>query len=89
MAVKRKLWRWQYETRPTPHDLCTAMKDIEVVRVNVRNCDDRWSHGRVFNDVVCGGVYFEPGETKSLEISEPEAAGIREPSRRSLGFRAC
>lgn len=54
----------------------TEMKDIEVVTVNVR-LHDTVLAGRVFNDLVCGGVFFKPGEVKSLEISAPEAARIR------------
>lgn len=54
----------------------TEMKDIEVVRVNIRNCDPA-HNGRVFTDVVCGGVFFNTGEVKSLEISAPEAEHIR------------
>lgn len=54
----------------------SEMVDVEVVRVNIKNCDPA-INGRVFTDVVSGGVWFATGETKTLEISEPEAARIR------------
>ena len=54
----------------------TEMKDVEVVRINVR-LRDTVVAGRVFTDVACGGVFFKPGEVKSLEITAVEATRIR------------
>ena len=54
----------------------SEMVDVEVVRVNIKNCDPA-INGHVFNDVVCGAVWFATGETKVLEISKPEADCIR------------
>lgn len=55
----------------------TEMKDMPVVQVKVR-LRDTVVAGRVFTDVALDdGVFFNPGETKTLEISEPEAARIR------------
>ena len=69
--------RWQERDPNNAQRFITAMEDIEVVRVNVR-LHDTVVAGRVFTDVVCGGVFFNPGEIKSLEISAPEAEHIRE-----------
>lgn len=54
----------------------SEMVDVEVVRVNIKNCDPA-INGRVFTDVVSGGVWFATGETKSLEVSEAAVAEIR------------
>ena len=61
-----------------------GVEEVEIVRVNIRNRDPR-SGGHVFNSVICGEVKFKPGEVKTLEISEPEAAEIKRNRRRRLG----
>ena len=59
----------------------TEMKDIEVVRVNIKNCDPA-INGHVFNDVVSGAVWFATGETKTLGDQRAGGRPHPRPSRR-------
>jgi hypothetical protein len=53
--------------------------EVEVVTVNIRNRDLRQRGGHVFNDMALpNGVYFKPGEIKTLEISEVEATKLKQ-----------
>src|SRR5262245_27847942 len=62
---------------PNTKKLVVDEVEVETVTVHVRNCDRR-SGGHIFNDVVLPeGVFFRPGETKTLEISEAAAAEIK------------
>lgn len=77
MSTKMKSVQMAVQDKANATRFVTEMKDIEVVRVKIKNCDPA-INGHVFNDVVSGAVWFATGETKTLEISEPEARHIRE-----------
>jgi hypothetical protein len=63
---------------PKTKKLVVDEVEVQIVRVNVRNRDRR-SGGHVFNDVALpDGVYFKPGEIKTLEISEAEAIRLKQ-----------
>jgi hypothetical protein len=60
--------------------------EVEIVRVNIRNCDLQRTGGRGFTDVALGDVVvkFKPGEVKTLVISETMATRIKR--REQPGF---
>jgi hypothetical protein len=70
---------------PKTRQLVVDEVEVQTVRVNIRNRDLRRTGGHVFNDVALPeGVFFRPGEVKALEISEAEAARLKE--RKNAAF---
>jgi hypothetical protein len=51
--------------------------EVEVVTVNVRNRDLRQRGGHVYTSLVSDMTFFKPGQVKTLQISEAEAAEIK------------
>jgi hypothetical protein len=62
---------------PRTRQLVVDEVEVEVVRVNVRNRDLRRTGGHVLNIIICGEVYFKPGDVKTLELSKDEVAEIK------------
>jgi hypothetical protein len=62
---------------PKTKKLIVDEVEVKGVTVNIRNRDRR-SGGHVLNDVMLDeGVYFRPGEVKTLKISEAMVAEIK------------
>ena len=62
---------------PKTKKLLVDEVEVKGVTVNIRNRDRR-SGGHVLNDVMLEeGVYFRPGEVKTLQISEAMVAEIK------------